>query len=117
MADAQRQIDNELDDLADGVAGKFLTVTTEATATTTLLGTTVRGSGDVTIASRAGARAGFRKTATATTTIGDSGAVNSEIRGLNVDIGAFASTSLVTRSSAPPPSCSTRAGCPTPKAR
>ena len=95
MADAQRQIDNELDDLADGVAGKFLTVTTEATATTTLLGTTVRGSGDVTIASRAGARAGFRKTATATTTIGDSGAVKSEIRGLNVDIGAFASTSLV----------------------
>ena len=95
VADAQRQIDNELDDLADGVAGKFLTVTTEATATTTLLGTTVRGSGDVTIASRAGARAGFKKTATATTTIGDSGAVNSEIRGLNVDIGAFASTSLV----------------------
>ncbi|MBX3315222.1 MAG: hypothetical protein KF906_13005, partial [Actinobacteria bacterium] len=95
VADAQRWVDNELDDPVDGVAGQFLTVTSKATASTTLLGSKVTGSGDVTISSRAGARTGFSKTATATTTIGDSGAVASEIRGRSVTIDSSASTSLV----------------------
>ncbi|MCP5307913.1 leukotoxin LktA family filamentous adhesin [Cognatazoarcus halotolerans] len=95
VADAQRWVDNELDDPVDGVAGQFFTVTSKATASTTLLGSKVTGSGDVTISSRAGARTGFSKTATATTTIGDSGAVASEIRGRSVTIDSSASTSLV----------------------
>lgn len=95
LADAQRQIDLELDDPIDGIGGAFLSVTTKATATTTLLGSKVTGSGKVTISSHAGARSGFEKTATATTIIGDSGAIQSEIRGREVDITSTATTSLV----------------------
>ncbi|TVT46933.1 MAG: leukotoxin LktA family filamentous adhesin [Denitromonas halophila] len=95
VADAQRQIDQELDDPIDGIGGAFLSVTTKATATTTVLGSKVTGSGKVTISSHAGARSGFKKTATATTTIGDSGAIKSEIRGNEVDIASTATTSLV----------------------
>ncbi|MCB1963628.1 MAG: leukotoxin LktA family filamentous adhesin [Rhodocyclaceae bacterium] len=95
VADAQRQIDQELDDPVDGVGGAFLSVTTKATATTTVLGSKITGSGKVTISSHAGARSGFEKTATATTTVGDSGAIKSEIRGNEVEITANATTSLV----------------------
>ncbi|WP_186301646.1 leukotoxin LktA family filamentous adhesin [Denitromonas halophila] len=95
VADAQRQIDQELDDPIDGIGGAFLSVTTKATATTTVLGSKVTGSGKVTISSHAGARSGFEKTATATTTIGDSGAIKSEIRGNTIDITSTATTSLV----------------------
>ncbi|MCB1953017.1 MAG: leukotoxin LktA family filamentous adhesin, partial [Rhodocyclaceae bacterium] len=94
VADAQRQIDQELDDPIDGIGGAFLSVTTKATATTTVLGSKVTGSGKVTISSHAGARSGFEKIATATTTIGDSGAIKSEIRGDTIDITSTATTSL-----------------------
>ncbi|MCK9258828.1 MAG: leukotoxin LktA family filamentous adhesin [Azoarcus sp.] len=94
VADAQRQIDQELDDPIDGIGGAFLSVTTKATATTSVLGSSITGSGKVSIGSHAGARSGFRKTATATTTIGDSGAIKSEIRGDTVDITSTATTSL-----------------------
>jgi filamentous hemagglutinin family protein len=94
VADAQRQIDLELDDPVDGIGGAFLSVTTKATATTTVLGSKITGSGKVSISSHAGARSGFRKSATATTTVGDSGAIRSEIHGREVDITATATTSL-----------------------
>ncbi len=95
VADAQRQIDLELDDPIDGIGGAFLSVTTKATATTAVLGSTITGSGKVSISSHAGARSGFEKIATATTTVGDSGSIKSEIRGNTVDITSTATTSLV----------------------
>jgi filamentous hemagglutinin family protein len=95
VADAQAWLDNELDDPVDGIGGAFLEVTTKATATTEVLGSTIIGSGNVSISSEAGARSGFEKTATATTTVGDFNGVASEVRGLNVSITSSASTSLV----------------------
>ena len=94
VADAQRQLDLELDDPIDGIGGAFLSVTTKATATTTVLGSKITGSGKVSISSHAGARSGFKKTASATTTVGDSGTIKSEIRGNEVDITSSATTSL-----------------------
>ncbi len=70
LADAQAWLDNELDDPIDGIGGQFLELTTKATATTTVLGSTIIGSGEVTISSEAGARTGYEKSATATTTEG-----------------------------------------------
>lgn len=95
LADAQRQLNLELQDPVNAAGGAFLTATTQATATTTLAGTVVQGSGKVQVGSRAGARAGFEKTATASTTVGNSGGVASQISGNTVDISATASTSLV----------------------
>ncbi len=93
VADAQAWLDNELDDPIDGIGGRFLEITTKATATTTVLGSTVIGSGKVTISSEAGARSGFEKTATATTTVGDFNNVASNVRGREVSITASANTS------------------------
>ncbi|MDP1688111.1 leukotoxin LktA family filamentous adhesin [Hydrogenophaga sp.] len=99
LADAQSYLNSELDDLSDGPGGEQLAVKTKATATTTLLGTTVQGTGAVVIEAKAGARAGFEKQATATVTVGDfvpatGPVVASDISGQTVSILAKSDTSL-----------------------
>jgi filamentous hemagglutinin family protein len=99
QADAQTYLNSELDDLSDGPGGEQFAVKTKATATTTLHGTTVQGTGEVVIEAKAGARAGFEKQATATVTVGDfvpaSGpVVASHISGQTVSILAKSDTSL-----------------------
>jgi filamentous hemagglutinin family protein len=99
LADAQSYLNSELDDLSDGPGGEQLAVKTKATATTTLLGTTVQGTGAVVIEAKAGARAGFEKQATATVTVGDfvlatGPVVASHISGQTASILAKSDTSL-----------------------
>ena len=99
LADAQTYLNSELDDLSDGPGGESLAIKTKATAATTLLGTTVQGTGAVVIEAKAGARAGFEKQATATVTVGDfvpatGPVVASHISGQTVSILAKSDTSL-----------------------
>lgn len=100
LAEAQKFVDNELDNLSDGPGGEFLAITTKATARTEVLGSRIIGSGDVTIQSKAAARAGFDKNALAETLIGDAPAaggqpaVSTVIQGRNVKVDALASTSF-----------------------
>ena len=100
LAEAQKFVDNELDNLSDGPGGEYLAITTKATARTEVLGSRIIGSGDVTIQSKAAARAGFDKNALAETLIGDAPAaggqpaVSTVIQGRNVKVDAVASTSF-----------------------
>lgn len=100
LAEAQKFVDNELDNLSDGPGGEFLAITTKATARTEVLGSRIIGSGDVTIQSKAAARAGFDKNALAETLIGDAPAaggqpaVSTVIQGRNVKVDAVSSTSF-----------------------
>lgn len=98
LADAQKFVDNELDNLSDGPGGEFLALKTRASAKTELMGARVFASGALTVDSRAAARAGFEKTATAETLIGDytpaAGApVASALSGASVTVEAKSSTS------------------------
>ncbi|MGV3499769.1 MAG: leukotoxin LktA family filamentous adhesin [Hydrogenophaga sp.] len=94
QADAQAYINSELDDLGDGPGGEYLAIKTDATATTTLRGTRIDASGDVTVEANAGARAGFEKNASATVTLADQGATATHISGRKVTISATTDTSL-----------------------
>ena len=100
VAQAQGFIDKELDSLSDGPGGEFLAVKTKAVAKTTLRGSRVEGSGDVTVQALAAARAGFDKDAIAEMLITDAPAAGplpaaaTVIRGRNVKIEAQASTSF-----------------------
>ncbi|MEC5399591.1 leukotoxin LktA family filamentous adhesin [Uliginosibacterium sp. H1] len=94
LADAQKLVDDEADSLSDGPGGEFLAVKTKATAKTEIYGARITGSGSVTIDSRAGARAGFKKEASADTIIGDSATRNTQISGSSVTIEAKSSTSF-----------------------
>jgi filamentous hemagglutinin family protein len=99
LSQAQSYVDNEVAGASDGPGGEFLAIKTVAKARTEVRGSTIAGSGDVTIDSQAFARAGFKKTATADTVIGDALATNgqpavrTQITGRNVSITAQASTS------------------------
>lgn len=101
LEDAQRALDNELDNPSDGLGGEFFAISTDATARTELVGTLVEGSGEVTIEARAGARAGFEKNARAEVIISDyrpdpAGPViaSSRVTGAQVGIASSSDTSL-----------------------
>ncbi|UTG93830.1 leukotoxin LktA family filamentous adhesin [Geobacter sulfurreducens] len=102
LDEAQAYLNSELDDLvSDGPGGEYLAVTTSATAKTELYGTTIEGTGAVTIEAKAGARAGFKKNAVAEVIIDDlrdadqaTVLAKSYIRGNKVSITSTADTSL-----------------------
>lgn len=94
LEEAQTLFNSEADDLSDGPGGEYLAIKTDATATTTLNGTRIEGSGDVTISAHAGARAGFEKDARATVTLADHQGTATHITGQNVSISAKTDTSM-----------------------
>jgi len=97
--EAQKLVNNELDNLSDGPGGEFLALTTKATARTEVLGSRITGTGDVTVEALAAARAGFEKDAFAELLIHDAPAAGGQpavatvITGRNVTLRAEASTS------------------------
>ena len=99
LAEAQKFVDNEIDNLSDGPGGEFLALTTKATARTEVLGSRIAGTGDVTVEALAAARAGFEKDAFAELLIHDAPAAGGQpavatvISGRNVTLRAEASTS------------------------
>lgn len=100
LEEAQKLVNNELDDLLkDGPGGEFMAVTTKATARTTLQGARIEGSRDVTVEALAAARAGFEKDAIAELLVRDAPAAGAQpavatvITGRNVTLRAEASTS------------------------
>ncbi len=100
LEEAQKLVNNELDDLLkDGPGGEFMAVTTKATARTTLQGARIEGSRDVTVEALAAARAGFEKDAIAELLVRDAPAAGGQpavatvITGRNVTLRAEASTS------------------------
>lgn len=91
LATAQTILDAELRDPLNAAAGTFLTVTSSADADILIAGGSfIEGAARVDVASRAAARSGFEKTATADVAID-----GSEVRGGDITIATQCDTSLV----------------------